>query len=301
MRASLRIAFTLIELLVVIAIIAILIGLLLPAVQKVRDAASRMTCMNNQKQWCLALHNYHSSNDSFPPGVRFGFYDVYQGKDRTGWFYFTLPYLEQEALKNKLDVRNVASDYTGLLPEAMSIVKAAICPSDRNQPKQGKEGFHCNYSVCGGNDYFTTADDPGGFNRNGVFYAKSSTMISQIDDGASNTFLCGEVVVVPDGDGYDERGKVWDVVSGGGMFTTVFRLNPTNLGDNTQGWCVSSTKAPCAAQTTRNAYILSRSYHQGGNNFGFADGSVRYISNGINPDTYRAMGSRNGGEVIGEK
>lgn len=300
MRASHRTGFTLLELLVVIAIIAILIGLLLPAIQMIRAAANQIACASNQKQWCLALHNYHDANGSFPPGVRHGFHDAYQGTDRTGWFYFTLPFVEQGALRDKIEAK-ITTTHTGNLPEALSMVKVGICPSDRNSPKLGNEGFHSNYSVCAGNDYFTTDDDPGGFQRNGVFYGKSSTAISQIDDGASNTLLCGEVVVVPDGNWYDERGKVWDVIHGGGMFTTIFPLNPVNLGDNTQGWCVSSTKAPCAPQTTRNAYILSRSYHTRGNTFGFADGSVRNISNGIDPDTYRALGSRNGGEVKGDQ
>src|SRR5262245_148924 len=146
-RARRRPAFTLIELLVVIAIIAILIGLLLPAVQKIREAARRMQCSNNLKQFGLALHNYHDTNDRFPPGGLMGYinaanpnYPAVQdwGSDQGSWLVYTLPQMEQDNLYKQInpryDVFNSVGNWANSLGGGGSTnipkPKYMRCPSD---------------------------------------------------------------------------------------------------------------------------------------------------------------------------
>src|SRR5687767_9363566 len=137
-RLSRRPAFTLIELLVVIAIIAILIGLLLPAVQKVREAAARASCSNNLKQWALACHNYHDANGQLPYGRKFDSWDTYT------WNTIALPYMEQAAVYSgyapTLDDRAWRQAYPGpngpignnaaQWASRHAVLKMSLCPSD---------------------------------------------------------------------------------------------------------------------------------------------------------------------------
>jgi prepilin-type N-terminal cleavage/methylation domain-containing protein len=148
-----RRGFTLIELLVVIAIIAILIGLLLPAVQKVREAAARLKCQNNLKQIGLALHNYHDGNGSFPVGQYNGIEKDPPLWNRACWVHFLLPYLEQEALYKIYEANK--DGYPGVLnaPQKETLLPTLICPVDPSSPKtvthdtnHGRtQGLHVNY------------------------------------------------------------------------------------------------------------------------------------------------------------
>ena len=125
-----RPAFTLIELLVVIAIIAVLIGLLLPAVQKVREAAARMSCTNNQKQLALAVHNYHSANEKFPPN---NLYTYDPTRPNWSWLANLLPYLEQNNLYAQARIGTAPpNNINQSLPQIATRVKAFLCPSDPN-------------------------------------------------------------------------------------------------------------------------------------------------------------------------
>jgi prepilin-type N-terminal cleavage/methylation domain-containing protein/prepilin-type processing-associated H-X9-DG protein len=236
-----RNGFTLIELLVVIAIIAVLIGLLLPAVQKVREAANRANCANNLKQIGLACHNYASAFGTLPPG---------SGSFGTGassapsWLAIVLPYMEQANLYNLFDLTSdvnlSASNFTARIQE----VKSYLCPSDpqqgqRDQPgaippglSQGKSG-RSNYLGNIG----TTADSRSTDLRHvGIFnftlragQVTSHVRVTDISDGASNTSLLSETLrsTVAQGCGYVPSGPIGDV------------YNPTNiylLPSDDEGW-----------------------------------------------------------------
>jgi len=198
-----RTAFTLIELLVVIAIIAILIGLLLPAVQKVREAANRMACQNHLKQIGLALHNYHDTNDGFPAGYGGG--DGSDNLELGGFcgFVHLLPYLEQESLFRRWDLN--AKWYE---PPNFDLVgtqlKVFYCPSNRTRgvvdfsflvPIAGRplpNPAACDYLMCKGANAALcdlVQIPPAG---RGVFDVNTHTRLTDITDGTSQTFAVGE-------------------------------------------------------------------------------------------------------------
>jgi prepilin-type N-terminal cleavage/methylation domain-containing protein/prepilin-type processing-associated H-X9-DG protein len=299
--------FTLIELLVVIAIIGILIGMLLPAVQKVRDAAASSTCKNNLKQLGLAMHNYESATGVFPAGQPLGYYSTTwytdvgtRNHDRSCWVLPILPHVEQDAMYNQAQTWIATTTSLTLnAPFAKIPLKAFTCPSDPNSPKNSSlgQGVHTNYLACHGNEPSTTTADPRGLNRNGVFYGMSKVRIAGISDGASNTVLLSEILVSPDTGTHDIRGRIWNSIHAGSTFSTIYPPNST-VGDNPQGYCVAIPKAPCGAQSTIGAFVLARSGHSGGVNACYGDGSVRFVSNSITPSTWFAVGSRAGGEVV---
>ena len=183
-----RFAFTLVELLVVIAIIGILIGMLLPAVQAVREAARRAQCQNNLKQLALAAHNFESANMAFPPGV-VDDDDNLQDALHTGWV-FLLPYFEQNNVADQYDMTDSWSSPTNL-PMAQLSIATLNCPSNPSSFEQTGdiEGTKCDYAFSKGPTAALFADSP-----EGMFGINRKVKMGAVTDGTSNTFLLGEAV-----------------------------------------------------------------------------------------------------------
>ena len=304
-RQSVR-AFTLIELLVVIAIIGVLVGLLLPAVQKVREAANRMSCSNNLKQIGVALHNYHDAQRSFPPG----YVELYPPlTDRASWITLTLPYFEQDNLWKSYD----RSQSTGGGPNNFLLNRTAIklfkCPSDIDLPPKpyppspgiGPWALG-NYLANNGLGPMKSHWKPlPSIAKPGIFMVNSKTRIADILDGTSYTMLVSECLNVPgSGDKEDWRGNLTYPEN------CLFHWNNTP-NSSSPDWlrdvlCVSVPQAPCigthTAYNNRLNIVSARSNHPGGVQVLFGDGGVRFVTNNIDLETWQALGSPAGGEVI---
>jgi prepilin-type N-terminal cleavage/methylation domain-containing protein/prepilin-type processing-associated H-X9-DG protein len=297
---ALRRAFTLIELLVVIAIIGILVGLLLPAVQKVREAANRMKCANNQKQIGIAAHNYHSTFDALCPGyVGYGS----NGKDysEATWIYFLLPYLEQDALFRTGDYKviNTAGNQFGATTTQGATIRQTRlglmkCPSDPDGPPCLTTGGYApgfakgNYAANAGIGPMTY-NLPGVANV-GVFYNDSQETFTRMLDGTSNTIFFAEILTVPPGNGTEDwRGMMH--YPEGPMYHHNYTPNSAAL-DQIR-YCVSTPQAPCTTTSpiwAGGQFILTaRSNHSGGVNVCMGDGSVRFVSNAVPLNVWQAL------------
>lgn len=295
-----RPAFTLIELLVVIAIIAVLIGLLLPAVQKVRESAARSQCLNNLKQIGLACHSYHDAQQSLPPGYlaktpyQNGEIDTTPG---WGWGAFLLPYLEQDNVYRLLNFSQSVLSSSAI----QTVVKVYLCPSDVPPLSAFPvvDGTGATLALAAPSSYAATCGpdasdvaDPTGL---GIFYRNSRTHLTDITDGTSQTVMIGDRAWV-------NTNGIWAGVPSG----AVTQPGPRNL------WKTAREAAPCLI-LAHNNFINIRtdpdgglddfsSYHITGVNLLLADGSVRFFHNITGDGQVRrdfwAMGTRAGGEVI---
>ena len=316
MTSSNRRGFTLIELLVVIAIIGILIGLLLPAVQAAREAARLAQCTSHIKQLCLALHSHHDAYGRFPHGTynyidsTFSTPPPYNNmQDRRCWMHDTLPYLEQGAFFERFDEYMDSHPSALGFPESRTMIPTLVCPSDPTSPKLHTfwggldgvltQGFSGNLVVCAGSDYF----NPGGLTSSarldGLFFAVSKVRIADVSDGTSNTAMASELILSPDTDSHDIRGRYYNPAHSGVAFST--RIPPNTMVPDRINWCADHPvpQAPCV-WAGDNMFVSPRSYHQGGVNLGMADGSVGFVSDLIDARIFRAYGSRNGGDLTGQ-
>jgi prepilin-type N-terminal cleavage/methylation domain-containing protein/prepilin-type processing-associated H-X9-DG protein len=337
---SRRSGFTLIELLVVIAIIAILIGLLLPAVQKVREAAARMKCQNNLKQLALACHSYHDANSQMPYGRKYDVWDSYN------WTQLILPNIEQNAVytlytsstlnatplgdPNAPNPAKGPGNNTSLKGARTTVIQMFLCPSDQgpivNEPGSDAFAFlRTNYRGCAGSGdmYGNATDSTSGPWGLGVFGVVSGqridpgyvpttrgvTLSGGMPDGTSNTLMLSEGVI-PGNTGTSWGGPLGGAVygnMGGALFTTSLTPN-SSAADLLIGPCppTSAYKLPCtsiggndgAGPSAAGATAAARSRHSGGVNIAMADGSVRFVTDGVDTTAWRAAGTRAGGEVV---
>jgi prepilin-type N-terminal cleavage/methylation domain-containing protein len=306
-----RRAFTLIELLVVIAIIAILIALLLPAVQQAREAARRTTCRNHLKQLVLALHNYHDTARRFPFG-----WDT-RG---AGWSAMILPQIDQAPLYNSLIFQesgpgNWAAN--GSPNEAACGTRLDVfrCPSmavlehidNEGIPGRVPASYRGNAGSQSSSDDDSTIVIPGTtsleeLDQNGIFYACSSVRFRDLRDGASMTFLVGESATEP---GFIKDGNAMDFWTIGSPQADPCRCDGGTGGTEFSefvGTSIVIMNARTIAPAThgRLMELSFGSYHEGGAQFGFGDGAVRFLSENISMQVYQALSTRRGREVVGE-
>ncbi|MCI0463212.1 MAG: DUF1559 domain-containing protein [Gemmataceae bacterium] len=308
-----RRAFTLIELLVVIAIIAVLIGLLLPAVQKVREAANRLKCQNNLKQWGLAMHNYHDVNVRLPWGST----NNSATTRRQTYVMYLWPYFEQDNLGRRQDYRIEFYNSPGTIHFTLNgtcgqRVPLYLCPSDNGQIDQNVGRYQRtrgNYMVNWGNALYddrraapattAVAQNFGPFyHTGGIRSNPGKVTLQNITDGTSNTLLMSESLIARVASDNDWRG---DIHNDDGVFRfhTVVTPNssaPDLISSRTFFRVDPDPLMPVALGFPQRA--AARSRHAGGVNAAMCDGSVRFVSNNIALATWQAMGSMAGGEVV---
>jgi prepilin-type N-terminal cleavage/methylation domain-containing protein/prepilin-type processing-associated H-X9-DG protein len=317
-----RRAFTLVELLVVIAIIGVLVSLLLPAVQAARESSRRTKCQSNLRQWALAMHNFHDNHGNLP-------YFTRVIPNRQNWVAFVMPYLEQGNLVAGYDMS--VHWYQGVnLAMSQKNLPIFSCASDRQKAMWTDQtnfpSARANYLVNYGNLTWgsDTAFGPGHgpFGVTNIISASANQFVpyecrfAQITDGTSNTLLMSEVIVARQDNNQggagvwqngDFRGHIWHDATMSSpshcpnVFMTINGPNST-VPDNALCGTIpnTDTKMPCVNTSTATRQNAARSRHPSGVNASLADGSVRFVSDSINLNAWRAYGTMDGGEPVSE-
>jgi prepilin-type N-terminal cleavage/methylation domain-containing protein/prepilin-type processing-associated H-X9-DG protein len=335
MGGAARKGFTLIELLVVIAIIAVLIALLLPAVQAARAAARRASCVNNLKQLGVAMHNYHGTVGTFPigrQGINRPAGDPGYPGDPTGgtnhrrtWALSLLSQVEQGSMFNAINFSwsyNHASNVTII----SSFIAVYACPADPNvmsdtdnsalNMRQGTymvNWGNATYSQDAYNNPYTTGPAPPAVTFAGApFTLDKAYGVETIVDGTSNTLLMSEVIACIAASGAvadeDHRGMIFNDDNNCHMFMAYTAPN-SKTPDLVPAYCVYpfQTNPKCTSTFSKGASVptgsaafnAARSYHAGGVNALFGDGSVKFMKDSVSLPVWRGLATTRGNEVIG--
>jgi len=332
-----RIGFTLVELLVVIAIIGILIGMLLPAVQQVREAARRTQCANNSRQLGLAILNFESANQRFPPAINSeqtpsstrGRNDALpvlpapsnsQLGMQQGWGFFILPFLEQNALAEQYQTATANGDVEWYLVEgpsgdlvASEVIPAFICPSDESpdgdfnssltheDAPDGQLYAKANFvaAIGAGDHRETRISEPITF---GIMATNSRTTFGNIQDGSSNTILLGERASRSEADSgavESERVDAFGAIWAG----RVINRERNERGHFSNDTCVGRLTMDDDSRSwgvngTRTSDGLISSFHPGGGHATFADGSTHFLTDGTTLDTLKNLAAMADGQVV---
>ena len=281
-----RAGFTLIELLVVISIIAVLIALLLPAVQRARESARRIACVNNLKQFGIAFHSYHDTHATLPMGYTFSPGYVRGG---FGWGAMILPGIEQRTV---FDASNFGQPlwHEANRTSATTAISTYLCPSDDTSPGKFLERDGFKYAKTSYVASFGTGNmDENPDDRRGLFSRNSRVRFAEVTDGLSNTLAASErhngtfAVEIGSHDHFDAEtvwiGAVKEEPDDDHAHTTLFQTSHTPSSGNMNDQDAASR-------------------HDGGTNFLFSDGSVKFLKNSINLAIYQGLSTRAGNEVI---